>query len=382
MSTRPKPTTAKPQRILWLTWKDYTHPQAGGAEVVLRELSKRLVADGHRVTYLTVRHPGAAARETLDGIEVIRVGRNRYLHPLQALTHYVLFMRGKFDVVIEVVNTAPYFGVFFAGGARTFLFYHQLAREIWFHETKAPLAQVGYYALEPLATRLLAREKAGLVTISGSTLSDLLRYGFQRERAHIISEGIEMPPLRTLAGVEKFSEPTMLSFGAMRGMKRTLDQVKAFELAKEYLPKLKLILAGDNTSPYGQEVMDYIVKSPYREDISAEGRVSLERKMELMQRAHVICVTSVKEGWGLIVTEANSQGTPAVVYDVDGLRDSVQDEQTGLVVGCSPESLARGVVRLLGDQELYERLRRRAWQWSKTLTFDKSYQDFKQALEV
>ncbi len=48
--------------ILWLTWKDYTHPLAGGAEVVLRELSRRLVADGHKVTFLTARHAGSAQR--------------------------------------------------------------------------------------------------------------------------------------------------------------------------------------------------------------------------------------------------------------------------------------------------------------------------------
>jgi len=40
----------------------------------------------------------------------------------------------------------------------------------------------------------------------------------------------------------------------------------------------------------------------------------------LLQKSHVLAVTSVKEGWGLVVTEANPQGTPAVVYNVDGLR--------------------------------------------------------------
>jgi glycosyltransferase involved in cell wall biosynthesis len=368
--------------ILWLTWKDYTHPQAGGAEVVLRELSKRLVGEGHSVTFLTVRHPGSAAREQLDGIDVIRVGRSRYVHPFQALAHYMRKLRGKYDVVIEVVNTAPYFGVLFAGGAKTFLFYHQLAREVWFHETKSPLSHFGYHVLEPLANRILARAKAPVITISDSTKNDLGRYGFKPDRARIISEGIEIEPLASLDDVTKYNRPTLLSFGAIRGMKRTLDQVKAFEIAKQTIPNLRMIIAGDDSGPYAAGVKAYIRQSPYTNDITVEGRVSKERKIELMQQAHVITVSSVKEGWGLIITEANSQGTPAVVYDADGLRDSVRHEQTGLVTVATPNALGTGIARIFQDKKLYQKLRHAAWQWSRQITFDQSYQDFKQALGV
>jgi glycosyltransferase involved in cell wall biosynthesis len=304
------------------------------------------------------------------------------VHSFQALGYYLRHLRGKYDVVVEVVNTAPYFGVLFKGRAKTFLFYHQLAREIWFLETKSPLAPVGYHALEPLATRMLAKTKTPLITISESTAQDLGRFGFDPADAHVITQGIELEPLPTLDGVEKFKRPTMLSLGAMRAMKRTLDQVKAFELAKQQVPDLQLILAGDATGEYGEQVLDYIVQSEYAQDITYEGRVSRDRKMELMRRTHVMCVTSVKEGWGLIVTEAASQGTPAIVYNVDGLRDSVRNQQTGLVVQPYTLALANGIVRMFRDHSLYQRVRQAAWEWSKLLTFDKSYQDFKQLLEA
>jgi glycosyltransferase involved in cell wall biosynthesis len=165
-------------------------------------------------------------------------------------------------------------------------------------------------------------------------------------------------------------------------MKRTLDQVKAFELAKQQVPDLQMILAGDASGEYGQQVLDYIAHSEFAHDIAYEGRVSRERKIELMRRAHLMCVTSVKEGWGLIVTEAASQGTPAIVYNVDGLRDSVRDRQTGLVVPPYTLALANGMVRMFRDSALYQKMRTSAWKWSKHLTFDQSYQDFKQLLEA
>lgn len=368
-------------KILWLTWKDPEHPLAGGAEVVLRELCTRLVRDQHEVTLLTTSHVNAQTA-AMPGLTIIRVGSNRYLHSFQALAHYLRRMRNKFDIVIEVVNTAPYLSALFGGRTPVYLFYHQLAREIWFHEAVFPLNRLGYHVLEPTATRLLSRTKTPVITVSDSTKQDLVRYGFRPDTIRIISEGTELQPVDRLDHIEKYDRPTMLSLGAIRPMKRTLDQVKAFEIAKQSLPELQLIIAGDDSSDYGQKVVRYCQQSPFAQDITCLGRVSMEQKLELMRRAHVITVTSIKEGWGLIVTEAASQGTPAVVYDVDGLRDSVRQGETGIVTESNSASLAGGVIALLDDKARYQRLREAGWQWSQTITFDQSYQDFKQALEL
>ena len=368
-------------KILWLTWKDYTHPEAGGAEVVLRELAKRQVADGHEVTFLTVRHRGSRKIEILDGITVIRVGTSRYLHSFQALWYYGTRLRNRYDVVVEVVNTAPYFALLLGGQARTFAFYHQLAREIWHYETKPPLSHIGYYVLEPVSTWLLSLARAPLITVSDSTKQDLARFGWHPERTHVISEGIEIEPLRDIRSVRKFSAPTLLALGAQRGMKRSLDQIRAFEIAKQKLPALRLKIAGQASGKYGQKVLEAIENSPYKKDIDYLGRVRLEEKIKLMQKSHLLLVTSVKEGWGLTVTEANSQGTPAIVYDVDGLRDSVRNGKTGVVVRHnSPEAIAKEIVKLLKNKKRYQPLRQAAWQWSREITFDTSYADFVTAL--
>lgn len=368
--------------ILWLTWKDHMHPAAGGAEVVSRELTRRLAADGHDVTLLTCGYPGAPAREEHQGVTIIRVGSNRYFHPFQALLFYVRHLRNKFDIVIEEVNAAPYFSVLFGKKTRRFLFYHHLEREVWLTEVKPPLSYLGYYILEPLATRLLGSAKIPLITVSESTKKDMTRYGFSPERTHIISEGIELEPLADLEKTVKYERPTLLSLGAMRAMKRTLDQVKAFERAKPQIPDLQLKIAGSASGAYGKKVLAYIAASPYKADIEYLGRISAEQKLELMRRCHAVSLTSVKEGWCLVVTEAASQGTPAVAYDVHGLRDSIRHEESGLITEPNPDALAAGIVSLLQDPQRYDRLRQTGWEWSKQITFDQSYRDLKGALEI
>ena len=106
--------------ILWITWKDIRHPDAGGAEIVCHELCKRMVADGHHVTLLTTDYPGAKKEAEIPGVEIIRVGSSRYTHPFKALWYYIRHLRNKFDAVIEEVNGgAPYFAVFFGRPQRS-----------------------------------------------------------------------------------------------------------------------------------------------------------------------------------------------------------------------------------------------------------------------
>lgn len=368
--------------ILWITWKDSKHPEAGGAERVCEELCKRLIADGHTVTLLTSSYGGATDNSGTKGVRVIRVGSSRYLHPLQALLYYIRHLRGRFDLVIEEVNGgAPYFCVFFGRSAKRVLLYHQLARKNWLYEIKKPFSYVGYYVLVPLATRLISLAHVPLITVSESTRQNLVRYGFAPERTHIISEGLHIDPVSELQSAIKYKAPTVLSHGSMRAMKRTIDQIKAFEIAKKQIPGLKMKISGSSSGAYGQRVLDYIAKSPYTKDIEYLGRTTDADKQELMRRSHAILVTSIEEGWGLIVTETNSQGTPAVVYDVDGLRDSVRPD-TGVTTAENPAALAAGIVQLLQKPKAYEDLRRRAWEWSKTLTFDQSYEDLKRAVGI
>jgi glycosyltransferase involved in cell wall biosynthesis len=215
-----------------------------------------------------------------------------------------------------------------------------------------------------------------VITVSESTKRELVSFGFSDKKIYIISEGIEMSKLENLESVKKFELPTMLAFGSIRPMKRTLDIVKAFELVKKELPMVQLILAGDASGKYGEKVLQYICESEYRSSVIIFGKVLQEKKIELMSRAHVLCVSSVKEGWGLVVSESNSQGTPAVVYDVDGLRDSVRHGETGTVCPESPKFLANAVLELLKERGKYEKIRKNAYEWSKMITFEQSFKDF------
>lgn len=358
--------------IVWFSWKDLGHPQAGGAERVTHELAKRLVADGHSVTLLTSRPAGLPATEMRDGYRIERSG-GRYSVYWRASQTFRRQYRDQTDLIIEEINTVPFFTQLYARRIRRYLFVHQLARQIWFYQSGFPVNILGFL-LEPVYLMLLRRND--VVTISASTRHDLLRHGFKPGRVTIISEGLPLKPHADIDKLAKYDQPTMLSMGSIRAMKRTIHQIKAFEHAKKQLPDLQLKVIGDASGPYGRKVLRYIARSPYAKDIEYLGRVDDATKRAVIQKCHVFVATSVREGWGLVVTESASQGTPAVAYNVHGLRDSIRHGETGYLTGKHPRFLAKGIVRLLKDTDTYRTIRRDAHKWARTITFDKAYKDF------
>lgn len=330
----------------------------------------RLVKDGHTVRHITAQYPGAKMREDIGGIETYRVG-NRYSVYYKARALYRESMQNWEDVVIDEMNTIPFAAASYTSGNIKLLLAYQLAREVWFYQMFFPASIVGY-CLEPVMLRRIAHKYPFAITESESSRNDMLRFGFSDVRVFRI--GMSLVPLGNLP---KKQSKIVLSLGSVRPMKRTFHAVKAFELARDTDMSLSMVIAGDTSSSYANKLINYVRKSRHATAITLKGRVSDNERLALMRKAAVILVTSIKEGWGLIVTEANSQGTPAVVYDVDGLRDSVRDKETGLLAKAgNPESMGTKIIELLEDKKRYEKLRTAAWKWSKDFTFENSYKDF------
>lgn len=94
-------------RVSFLVWRDTGHPDGGGSEVFVEEISKRLVAAGHQVTISCAAYDGAPADEVREGITFRRRGGRLgvYLHGLA----YLIGPGRRDDVVIDVQNGLPFF---------------------------------------------------------------------------------------------------------------------------------------------------------------------------------------------------------------------------------------------------------------------------------
>lgn len=366
-------------KILWFTWKDRKNPAAGGAEVVNGELAKRLVKDGHKVVFLVAGFASGAREETIDGYKIIRLG-GKWTVYWEAYRYYKKNLVGWADLVVDEVNTIPFFVKFYVK-ERNIILCYQLCREIWFYQMFFPLNLIGYL-LELIYMRLL--NDRYVLTESESTKIDLQKFGFKEERIFVFLIGIEAELLteKEFSTQRKTLNPVILYFGSIRSMKRPDQALKAFEIVKKDIKNLKFWIAGSGEGKYANNFFKQINQNEHKNDIIYYGKVSQERKLQLMRETCLLVAISVKEGWGLIITEANSQGTPAIVYNVDGLRDSVKHGKTGIVCEKNmPDNLAENIVKLIKDKDLYRKYRQNSWKDSQNYTYQNSYKIFKNIID-
>ncbi len=98
-----------------------------------------------------------------------------------------------------------------------------------------------------------------------------------------------------------------------------------------------------------------------------------------MAQSWVLVNPSIREGWGLNIIEANAFGVPCVAYSVPGLRDSVRDQSTGLLVkNGDVQALAEGLLALLTDEELRVRFSKSALDYSRVFSWDVTAREFLQ----
>jgi glycosyltransferase involved in cell wall biosynthesis len=352
--------------ILWYNWRDIENPNAGGAEVVTHQIARRLVKRGYQVTVFSSEFAGCQPKETIDDVEHVRSG-GRYLVYKKAREFY-RDNHSSFDLVVDEINTIPFFTPRFVKDKPIVALIHQLAREFWFYETPFPLSYLGRHFLENWWLSLYRHIPT--ITVSDSTRRDLEKLGFMQIRT--IPEGLDFEPLPELAQKEPF--PTMIFTGRLKKAKLPHHAVRAFALIKKELPDARLWVVGDG-------YMMKELKAMNVQDVSFLGRVSNQFKLKLMRSAHLALVPGIREGWGLVVTESNAMGTPVVAYNVHGLRDAVVDGKTGVLTNSTPEAMAEAAVRLLNDRVRLDTLSINALQDSRRFSWDKTADKFERILK-
>ncbi len=331
----------RPLRILAYNWRDLAHPRAGGAEVHLQSVAREWVKWGHQVTIFCAAVEGRPAREIVDGVEIIRRGETFSVYR-EARRFWRREGQGHYDLVFDDVNTRPFLCPRFIKDTPVVAIIHQLAKEVWRYEMPWPVAILGRYVLEPRWLRTY--RDVPVVTMCESGKESLVDYGLRRVTPVPTGFGgsvtADLDAVTTDRPViAKENVPTVIFLGRLSANKRPDHAVRAFALVRRELPDAQMWVVGSGPE---QDRLRKIAGP----GVTIFGRLPEQEKRERLSRAHALLVTSVREGWGLVVTEAAACGTVTVGYDVSGLRDSVR-VSGGVLTPADPESLADELTQLL-----------------------------------
>ncbi len=327
----------------------------GGGERWYRTLAERLAADGHDVSYLTMRQWDRGTSAELAGVDV-RVagprmelyvdGRRRIAPPLvfgAGVLWHVLRHGRRYDVV----HTAsfPYFSLLAAAIVRP-LHRYELVVD-WFE-----LWSLAYWRgyLGTVGGRIGWAVQKACVRVPQKAFA-LSRMTAGRLRA----QGVR-GPVEVLTGIHALpdataqprpAQPVVVFAGRHIPEKRVPALVHAFAALRDRAPELRLAIYGDG--PQRAEVLRLISTLQLGDMASAPGFVDAAELRDALADALCLVLPSRREGYGLVVVEAAARGVPSVVVaDPDNAATELVDEgENGFVApSASPEDLADAILRV------------------------------------
>lgn len=362
-------------RILILNWRDPKNPKSGGAEAVTMEHAKHWIKKGNSVTWFTSRFQFSQEKEIINGVRIIRKGS--YLSVFLYAPFYYFKNRKNFDIVIDEIHGIPFFTPLYVRKPRV-AFIHEIAKEIWDYMYPFPLNIFGKI-IEPFYLLLYKNENFWVP--ARSACDELINIGVKKENITIILCGLNQRPLKKIFK-NKEEYPTFIFVSRVVKMKGIEDIIESFRILQKKLDNSQLWIVGSGNKLYLEHLKERVNKLSLQNKVTFFGYVSDKKKMELLKRAHLLLHASIKEGWGLVVIEAASQSTPAVVYNVAGLRDSVKNNKTGIVLNRNePEAMAEASFELLGDKRRYETMQESCLSWAGSLKWESSTKQSSELLE-
>ena len=356
-------------RVVVANWRDPWHPQAGGAERYAWEMARGLIARGAAVRYVTARAPGQTRRDRRDGIDIVRLGGQFTVYPLVA--GWLLAHRRSIDIVVDCQNGIPFFTPLVLPRRVPVLcvMHHVHTAQFGVH-FPAWMAWVGRL-LEGPAARLAYRRQA-CVAVSPSTVAAMRERLRWTGDIYLIPNGAPVAP-RADGGHRAQATAARDSPGPARLV--WVGRLVAHKRAELIVPVAE---RGFTVEVIGRGPDAAALSAAIGSAADLAGAVHLRGYLPEADKQAVVgesllhLNTSQGEGWGLCVLEAAALGVPTVAYDVDGLRDSVRDGQTGWLVkaGERIEDVTERALKELADPARRAEMAAACRRWASQFDWD------------
>ena len=358
--------------ILVLSWRGPGHPHAGGAELSTHEHVKGWVKAGHCVTLFTSSYAGAKKEEVIDGVNIIRRGSQIFGVHWEAFKWYLFGSHPKFDLVVDQFHGIPFFTPLYVRGKKL-AFIHEVTKEVWslnpwswpFNLIPTLVGRI----FEPLIFMLLYKN-IPFMTVSQSSKRDLTLWGIPEKNITVVHNGLDVPKIKHNFLKEK--KKTLIFLGALSKDKGVEDVLKTFSILGSITNNFQFWIVGKGEAFYLKSLKLQASELKIDKKVKFWGFVNEEKKYELLKRAHLLINPSTREGWGFVVMEAASQGTPTIGYNVAGLRDSIIDGKTGILTDTNPQAMAKDLVYLINNKNKYKDFSVNCINWAESFKWEES----------
>lgn len=306
----------------------------GGGERRYYELTKRLVEQGHEVDILTMKVDGVDDHEQIDGVNIHRIGPVIKEPPIRSKSDFIKYLKAVITWIknhnYSIIDAQAY-SPLLSGLIASKITKTPLIATIYDTSKNSNDQWIQFSKLASIAEKTLVKlPYTRMLTISNATRNSLINdFNIKNKNINVMYIGVD---LKTIDSVEcnEISENRILFVGRLVPHKHVDHLLEILDNIKDKYPGIKLVIVGkgiekDNLTRYIKEhdLSDYV---EFMQDLSNE---ELIYQMKL---ANLLVLPSTREGFGMVLSEANACYTPTIAYASGGVVEVVEDGVSGYLV--------------------------------------------------
>jgi len=318
-------------------------PVGGGGGVICKDISEEIVRKGHKVTVVTSQFGTLPRQEKENGVTVVRlpvVMRNKQdVASIASMLSFVPLSAWKVGSLLkqeryDIVNT--HFAIPSGPAGHYVSWRYGIPNVLSIHggdifDPSKKLSPHDTIGLKQTVRKMLKKADRVIAQSSDTKCNAETYYGVDR-RIDIVPLGIKpsthSPKSRQSLGLPP-DKPIFSTIGRLVRRKNLPELLQIFREIQKSIPSL-LFIIGDG--PEKENIEHAIGNLGLQGAVRLLGRVSDERKYEILNVSDGYLSTAIHEGFGIVFLEAMECGLPVICYDRGGQRDFLISGRTGFLV--------------------------------------------------
>lgn len=355
-------TESNIRKISIVAWRDLDDITAGGSEIHAHEIAKRWAEAGLDVTMRTASTSNNDSVSIRNGYKVVRKS-SKYNVFGQTLASGFLGRMPESDVLVEIWNGMPFLSPLWSRGPRVVILHHVHEKALWRSVLPLGLADLGAYFERKIAPKFYRNTR--VITPSTSSANEVIDLlGWPDHQVNVVHPGVNS---RFRPQGPKNDRPLIFSIGRLVEVKRYDWVIRAVDEVRRRVGDVQLVIAGEGAQK--KQLNDLVSDLKATSWCKLIGKISDEELVRYYRRSWAVVSASMREGWGMTLTEAGACGTLSLASRIPGHMDAVVDGETGYLFD-TLDQLVDYLETVINDRELARRLSVGALRHSSKLTWD------------
>jgi glycosyltransferase involved in cell wall biosynthesis len=329
----------------------------GGGEHRYHEIAKRLVSLGHQVDLLTMRVKDVPEYEDIDGINVYHIGPIINNPPQRS---FGAFLRYLFSVSswllhhdYDVVDAQAYSPL--------------LSSSIVSRITKTPLIGTIHDTSSSSNDQWIQSSRTAnfmekflvnlkfnkIITVSHATKNSLVNdFGVDASKIEILYNGVDIKKYDSVT-VDGTVENQIIFIGRFAPHKHVDHLIRSVHEIKKVIPSIQLLIIGKGEEK--DALIDLTNQLNLEDNVTFKQNLSDEELIQSIKESEILVLPSTREGFGMVLAEANACYKPVITYASGGTVEVVQDGYNGFLIQSEDtQCLTNKIRELLENKDLQE----------------------------